>query len=376
MLLTAFETGVLTVLAFVLLSAAGAKLRRPWSAANEFVVLAPSHSLGAVRVLSLVEFIVAVLALSAPGRDSGFALAVLFVGFAFAHARSWRSGASAGCQCFGEQRDELQSRGRQLGLTVGSAGMAAAAALRGPPSLVSLAASDPGIALVVSIGAWIVAVCWRLVFNSTGGPATVGDRMVTSSALFLERRFSRRTLLLRVAVAGSALSVAPLRYLLYPGSALAAISPGTCADGLCTDGWTAFCCEIHDGLNSCPAGTFAAGWWMCTDYAGRRLCSEQGVRYYVDCNRVPGTHFPGGCHCAKDSCAYRRVACNVFRYGQCNTQIAGVTEVVCRMVVCENPASIPALNCGSSVAIDDAVCGHDVPCLEPRATELAGAGGV
>jgi hypothetical protein len=46
------------------------------------------------------------------------------------------------------------------------------------------------------------------------------------------------------------------------------------------------------------------------------------------------------------------------------------------MVVCENPASIPALNCGSSVAIDDAVCGHDVPCLEPRATELAGAGGV
>ncbi len=44
---------------------------------------------------------------------------------------------------------------------------------------------------------------------------------------------------------GLALAVAPLRYLLYPISALAAIDPGSCGGGLSTDGYTAFCCEIN-----------------------------------------------------------------------------------------------------------------------------------
>jgi hypothetical protein len=113
---------------------------------------------------------------------------------------------------------------------------------------------------------------------------------VNGSASFLEHRLSRRTALVRIAVAGSALCVAPLRYLLYPGSALAAILPGDCSGGLCTDGYTAFCCEINQGLNSCPSGTYPGGWWMCTDYAGRRLCSDVGVRYYVDCNAIPREH--------------------------------------------------------------------------------------
>jgi len=376
MLPTALETGATTVLAFVLVVAAATKLRRPREPAHESVVLASTRSLGAMRILALVELTVGAFALAAPARVAGFAMAVLFLGFALAHARSWRSADGAGCRCFGEQYDELRSRGRRLGLTVASAGIAAAVGVAGAPSLTRLGASDPGLALAVAIAALLVAACWRLAFSSTAAPATVGDRLVNSSALFLERRFSRRTLLLRVALAGSAMSVAPLRYLLYPGSALAAINPATCTDGLCTDGWTAFCCEINDGLNSCPADTYPGGWWMCTDYAGHQLCSEQGVRYYVDCNRLPGKQFPGGCHCASDSCEHRRVACNVFRYGQCNTQIGGVTEVVCRMVVCENPSSIAHLNCSSSLAIDDLVCGQEVPCLEPPARELSGAGGV
>jgi hypothetical protein len=376
MLLTALETGAITSLAFVLIVAAATKLHRPRPAAHESALRASARSLDAVAILSLVELIVGAWALAAPARASGFAVAVLFLGFAAAHARSWRSADGVGCRCFGEQRDELPSRGRQLGLTVVSGAIAATVGVAGAPSLAGLAVSDPGLALTVAITALLVAACWRLVFSSTAAPATVGDRLVTSSALFLERRFSRRTLLLRVATAGSALSVAPLRYLLYPGSALAAISPATCIDGQCTDGWTAFCCEINDGLNSCPAGSYPAGWWMCTDYAGHQLCSEQGVRYYVDCNRVPGKHFPGGCHCANDSCAHRRVACNMFRYGQCNAHIGGVTEVVCRMVVCENPSSIAHLNCSSSLAVDDAVCGHEAPCLEPPAVELTVAGGV
>ena len=126
----------------------------------------------------------------------------------------------------------------------------------------------------------------------------------------------RRSFLLRVAVFGSALAAAPMRYILYPGTALAAVvRPWDCGSGNCKDGYTDFCCQINDGgANVCPESTFAGGWWMCTDYSGRKLCSEQGVRYYVDCNALPGIGFPGGCRCGNDSCSNRRVNCNVFRW--------------------------------------------------------------
>ena len=55
----------------------------------------------------------------------------------------------------------------------------------------------------------------------------------------------------------------------------------------------------------------------------------------------PGTRFPGGCQCANGDCHRRRVDCNHFRYGQCNTQVGGTTEVVCRLVICQNPATVP-----------------------------------
>jgi hypothetical protein len=237
-------------------------------------------------------------------------------------------------------------------------------------------ASDPGAAPLVIVAAAVGAAIWSTAFTATSGHADrAASALVRGSALFLERRMTRRIALQRVALVGSALAVAPLRYLLYPGSAMAAIGPRDCGGGLCTDGYTAFCCEINSGLNSCPEGTFAGGWWMCTDYAGRLLCAEQGVRYYVDCNAIPGSRFVGGCRCAGGTCEERRVACNVFRYGQCNPQVRGVTAVVCRMVMCENPSTVPGLNCGSSLAVDDAVCGHEAPCLGD-AVQLAGAGGV
>jgi hypothetical protein len=166
-----------------------------------------------------------------------------------------------------------------------------------------------------------------------------------------------------------------VRYLLYPGTALAVIAPRDCGSGRCTDGYTAFCCEITGGLNSCPEGTFPGGWWKCTDYRGHKLCREDGIRYYVDCNRLPGHYFPGGCHCAHNDCGRRRVACNVFRYGQCNAQVAGTTEVVCRMVTCTNPSLMPELNCGSSLRVDNAVCEHEAHCLEPPARQPVPAGG-
>ena len=201
-------------------------------------------------------------------------------------------------------------------------------------------------------------------------------RLVKEAGSALERRTSRRGLLARAALVGSALSVSPLRYLLRPTSAWAVISPGGCSGGLCNDGWTAFCCEINHGSNTCPPSTYTAGWWKCTAYRGHGLCSSEGVRYYVDCNRSPGAHFPGGCHCANNNCHERRVGCNHFRYGQCNTQVAGTTEVACRVVVCQHPSSISEFNCNHTYKVENAVCGHEGGCLKPTVEQLPGAGGV
>ena len=311
----------------------------------------------------------------APGRVSGAVLGVVFACFTVAHARRRRAGLS-GCECFGAGSGSGASPARSASITAVSGAVAAAVALAGAPSLASSRVGPLGVTGVVILAA-LGSLFWRLLFSIQRQVADgFADALVRSSALALERRFTRRTVLERVALVGSVLAVAPLRYLLYPGTALAAISPSECAGGLCNDGWTAFCCQINAGANSCPEGTFPGGWWMCTDYAGSQLCAEQGIRYYVDCNAMPDREFPGGCHCANGSCDERRVACNVFRYGQCNTEIPGVTPVVCRMVVCENPSTIPSLNCTSSLAVDDLVCDQDAPCLAPDALELAGAGGV
>jgi hypothetical protein len=202
----------------------------------------------------------------------------------------------------------------------------------------------------------------------------VTGRLTDGAAGLLERRTSRRGVLSRAAIAASALTVAPLRYLLRPGTAWAAISPSDCSGGACTDGWTAFCCQINHGRNTCPKHTYIAGWWKCSAYRGGGLCDPQGVRYYVDCNRIPGESFPGGCQCANGSCDHRRVDCNAFRYGQCNTQVEGTTEVACRMVVCENPSRIPHFKCNSSVKYDDATCGHETGCLD-KPQQLGHAGG-
>jgi hypothetical protein len=202
------------------------------------------------------------------------------------------------------------------------------------------------------------------------------DRVVRALGRLLERRASRRGVLARSALAGAAFAVAPVRYLIRPGTAWAVIGPADCASGLCTDGYTAFCCEIEGGNNRCPENTYVAGWWKCTSYVGTGLCQPQGVRYYIDCNRRPGTVFPGGCQCAQGDCARRAVDCNHFRYGQCNTQVAGTTEVVCRLIVCQNPATIPTMNCNDTLKVDDRTCAHEAPCLQGLAGHLPGGGGV
>ena len=209
-----------------------------------------------------------------------------------------------------------------------------------------------------------------------GRAMTITQRLVDSIAARLERRMSRRSALVRAAVAGSALAVAPVRYLIRPGTALAVIGPDSCSRGRCTDGYTAFCCEIEQGRNTCPDGTYIAGWWKCTNYQGGGLCHREGVRYYIDCNRIPGHSFPGGCQCANGDCGKRRVDCNRFRYGQCNTQVRGTTEVVCRLMICQNPATVEGMNCNFTEMVDNNTCKHEAGCLEGLVTQLPGAGGV
>lgn len=358
--------GVLTTLAFVLALSAIAKLRSPPRDGRLALMLWRG-------LLPVAELAVAMLALGAPTRVSAGVLACLFGGFAVWHVHLWRNGVED-CGCFGDEAATHRPRRVTIALDAASALAMVVVVIFTPPSLFS---RSPGAVLGVTIAASIAAVGWRRVFMGAShrrAESRFSELLVNASAAFIERRVSRRTLLLRVALMGSALSVAPLRYLLYPISALAAIDPGGCGGGLCNDGWTVFCCEVNGGQNTCPPGTFPGGWWMCTSYSGGQLCAPQGVRYYVDCNALPGSGWP--CVCANGSCANRREACNIFRYGQCNPQIGGVTAVVCRMVVCENPGSIPGLNCNSSVAVDDAVCAQDVPCLQAPAIELRGAGGV
>jgi hypothetical protein len=205
---------------------------------------------------------------------------------------------------------------------------------------------------------------------------TATERIATSLGALLHRRVSRRGALARAAVAGSAFAVAPVRYLVRPGTAWAVIQPTDCSSGPCTDGYTAFCCEIEHGQNRCPAGTYVAGWWKCTSYQGGGQCHREGVRYYLDCNRIPGNVFPGGCQCANGDCGLRRVDCNHFRYGQCNTQVQGITEVVCRIVICQSPATVQDLGCNATEMVDDNTCGHEAGCLDGLAVQLPGGGGV
>ena len=189
------------------------------------------------------------------------------------------------------------------------------------------------------------------------------SRSASAAGSVLAGRISRRGFLARLTVGAAAFAVAPLRFLLRPESAWAVIGPGNCGGGLCTDGYTEFCCSINDGQNTCPPHTFVGGWWKCTYYAGRQLCGDRNVRYYVDCNIRPGHSIPGGCHCASGDCNQRRVGCNVFRYGQCNAEIGEVTPIACRVVVCENPATIPDFNCNGTYKVDDTTCGHESGCL-------------
>ena len=186
------------------------------------------------------------------------------------------------------------------------------------------------------------------------------ERLASAIGRMLDRRVTRRSALSKAALAGSAFAVAPARYLIRPGTAWAVIGPGDChsirSAGMATR---------RSAARSSTAATTArrARTWPAGGSAppirDAGLCADEGVRYYIDCNRIPGHVFPGGCQCARGDCNRRCVDCNHFRYGQCNTQISGTTEVVCRLVICHHPASVAGMNSNATEKVDDKTCEHE-----------------
>ena len=168
-----------------------------------------------------------------------------------------------------------------------------------------------------------------------------------------DRGHTRRSFLTRVAVGGSALAVNPFGFILKPGTAYASLCGGGAA---CGDGWSVFCCTINNGKNSCPPGSYLAGWWKADNSS---FCGGK-ARYYLDCNATCPTSC--SCYCPTGTCDNRRTCCNQFRYGQCHQEIACYGPVVCRMVSCTPPWQFdPA--CTSTSATDNATATHTAPCV-------------
>jgi hypothetical protein len=183
---------------------------------------------------------------------------------------------------------------------------------------------------------------------------SVTEKLVNRLAAVGSRKASRRGFLTAATLTGAALAVDPWGYLTRPQSAYASV----CGPGAsCGAGWSVMCCSINSGHNTCPPGTFAGGWWK----ADRSSFCGGKARYYIDCNAKPGVHF--SCHCNKSNCDHRYVACNVFRYGQCNTQVHGVTPVVCRQISCTPPWILYKGHCGRSSRTDNNTRQHNAPCL-------------
>ena len=329
-----------------------------------------------MRFAAVTELTVAVIALSTPAAVGGTAAALAFLGLTIVVGVGWRRVPSAACGCFGE-RDGVPYSARHVTVNLLCAIGALIAAVTDAPSLAHVASREPARAALMLVCALLLAGLLEALLRAPGAPVlhipTV--RLVDVSARALEARFSRRSALTRIALTGSAICVAPLRYLLYPVSALAVVVPSDCSGGLCTDGYTAFCCEINQGLNTCPAGTFPGGWWMCTDYRGHQLCEATGVRYYVDCNATSGL------------APSRRVP---VRKGRLLASARRLQHLPLRPVqhadrgdhggrvpdgVVRQSELDPALNCSSATMVDNGVCGHEAPCLEPPPIQLQGAGG-
>lgn len=210
-------------------------------------------------------------------------------------------------------------------------------------------------------------------------------RLVGAATGLLERRLDRRGLVAKMSLVGAAVAAGGFDFILRPGTAYSAV----CGTGSsCRSGWTAMCCTIHEGVNQCPPGTFAGGWWKA---AGASLCGGK-ARYYVDCQAKctkcgcgRGHFCRRGCancksRCAKGSCDKRKTCHAMFRYGQCNRDIDCSGPISCRAISCTPPWKWA--DCSKTAATDNRTRDHAASCLPrwssimKRYTEMGSQGSV
>lgn len=190
------------------------------------------------------------------------------------------------------------------------------------------------------------------------------DRITEVITHSLAKRTSRRNFLVRIVAVGSAISLAPLRFLVRPAGAV--VEGGGCtkwcghgcsSPDLCCDGFTTFCCTITGDNVGCPNGCIVGGYWYA--YVGTTYCNSQpypGRRYYIDC--VGCCSSCCCCRCSYNSCGNRETCCHYSNYGQCN----GPGTVRCRLVRCLNPCRIGEsqfASCGcDDTTADQSTCCH------------------
>ena len=183
-------------------------------------------------------------------------------------------------------------------------------------------------------------------------------RLAERASGALGARTSRRGFLSKTAMVATALAVSPFQYILRPITAYAAVcgcAGGNCnCDSACCDGYSAFCCEVNNGVNACPSGTFPGGWWRAD---GSIFCD--GTRYIIDCNAECGTDW--GCGCAQGDCGRRVSGCNYFRYGQCNQHVECAGAIVCRVATCVPPYRMD-LGCSDETFWDNSTANHSADC--------------
>ena len=207
-------------------------------------------------------------------------------------------------------------------------------------------------------------------------PPSVAQRAADAVTGWLGRRTSRRGFLVRAGLVGTALAVDPKGYVLRPGTAYAAVcGPGAGA----SSGWTAFCATINNGVNACPPGSIAAGWWKSD---GASLCGGRS-RYFIDCNATcsrcttPGARAGicssscWSCSCVSGlpgTCDKRKVCCNAFRYGQCNMDVRQVGGTHCRVVSCRPPWEFE--DCSRAPLTDNRTVDHNSDKLPQNYTAI------
>jgi hypothetical protein len=189
----------------------------------------------------------------------------------------------------------------------------------------------------------------------------VPTNAVARASTLLERRISRRGMLVRLTILGSALTLGPLRYLLYPETALAACGtancsgtscPGACGNGCgcttttcCNDPNSTFCCTLY-GSNVCPGGTSLCGSWSC---------GNTGLKMMDCCSTSCGS-----CVCANNQCGNRRTCCFNRLYGNCGS-VSG--KIVCRITRWSNscfPCSTPDVHVPNCTSFPS--CAANPPC--------------